>query len=95
VLRKKSSIPSLGKKRVRIHQEITERETNNLMTATSTDSSLLSLSKTEFQKFPIIYIEEVARNVKRFRLALPTVNHELGLQTSSFVQVSKDIHPNR
>lgn len=83
----KSSIPSLGNERGRIDQieEVNGRAQNDLMTAMS--SSLLTLSKTEFQKLSIVSIEDVARNVKKFRIALPTANHELGLRTSSFVQV--------
>jgi hypothetical protein len=86
-LRKKSSIPSLAKERVRTHQENeSERAAINFMSATS-DDSLGSFSKIEFRKFPIVGIENIARNVKQFRIALPTANHELGLVTSSFIQV--------
>lgn len=50
-------------------------------------SDLKAFSPKEFRAFPIRRVETISPNTKRFELALPSKDHEMGLTTASFVLI--------
>eukprot|EP01031_Cornospumella_fuschlensis_P040973 gene40973-49980_t len=65
-----------------------QQTNNNVGSAGESDSkSLKAFSPNEFRSFPISRVERVSPNTKLIELALPSPDHEMGLEVCSHVLV--------